>query len=193
MGFEPNGAREALSAGQPLNSYALVIYLPPALGAFLDDLRLQMVPGCNPHAHVSVLPPRPLPLAPRAAIEEARQIVAGFPPFEIELGDIDIFPVTDVIYISIAGGAELLCQMHRTLNEGALAFDEPFRYHPHVTLAQELKPHQVAPLRELAVRRWRACPEPRAFRAGHTVFVQNTCGKQWIDLAEGPLRAVPVG
>ena len=80
--------------------YALVIYLPEPLCSFLDDLRIEMIPGCNPHAHVSVLPPRTLPVAPEAAIEEARQIVAGFPPFEIDLGGIEKFAVTEVIYIT---------------------------------------------------------------------------------------------
>src|ERR1039458_6592237 len=54
MQSEPNGTR-------PESLYALVIYLSDPLGGFLDDLRLEMVPGCNPHAHISVLPPRPLP------------------------------------------------------------------------------------------------------------------------------------
>src|SRR5580698_925407 len=95
---EPNGAR-------PQSLYALVIYLPDPLGGFLDDLRLEMVPGCNPHAHVSVLPPRPLPVAPEAAVEEALEILGGFAPFDIELGPIEKFDLTDVIYISVAGGA----------------------------------------------------------------------------------------
>jgi 2'-5' RNA ligase len=127
----------------PQSLYALVIYLPEPLSGFLDDLRLEMVPGCNPHAHVSVLPPRPLPVAPEAAIEEARVIVGGFAPFDIELGPIEKFDATDVIYISVAGGAEQLRQMHHALNRGALAFQEPFAYHPHVTLAQKIEAAQV--------------------------------------------------
>ena len=172
--------------------YALVIYLPPPLGSFLDDLRLEMVPGCNPHAHVSVLPPRPLPLAPEAGIAESRRIVAGFPPFEVALGRIEIFPQTEVIYISVERGAEQLRRMHGALNQGALAFEEPFAYHPHVTLAQELQPGQAGRLLELAERRWREFTGKRAFRAEHAVFVQNTHGRLWIDLADGPLQAVAV-
>jgi 2'-5' RNA ligase len=191
MVFDPNGGRDVHP--EPSSLYALVIYLPDPIGAFLDDLRVELVPGCNPHAHVSVLPPRPLSVGAKVAGEEALHVVSAFPPFEIELGPIEVFPVTDVIYISVAGGAEQLRQMHRTLNRGALAFQEPFSYHPHITLAQEIAPEQVKPLLELASRRWREFRGRRTFRVETTVFVQNTDGRQWMDLAEGPLRAVPVG
>ena len=60
MGFNPNGVLSRVPAEQRLNVFALVIYIPDPLGRFLDDLRTELVPGCNPHAHVSVLPPRPL-------------------------------------------------------------------------------------------------------------------------------------
>jgi 2'-5' RNA ligase len=186
MQSEPNGTR-------PESLYALVIYLSDPPGGFLDDLRLEMVPGCNPHAHISVLPPRPLPVAPEAAIEEIRGIVAGFAPFDIELGQIEKFDVTDVIYISVEGGAGQLRKLHQSLNRGALAFPESFAYHPHVTLAQEIDAGQVEALVALASRRWRDFRGPRRFRAESTVVVRNTRGNQWVDLANGPLRAAPVG
>ncbi len=188
MAPNPNGMR-GHAAGERTNLYALVIYLPDPLGSFLDDLRLEMVPGCNPHAHVSVLPPRPLPAPPDAAIHEAKQVVSQFPSFDIALGQIEIFAQTDVIYISVDGGADRLREMHRTLNRGALAFQEPFEYHPHVTLGQELDPSQVSGFLELANQRWSEFKGPRRFRVEHTMFVQNTDGKRWIDLAEGPLNA----
>lgn len=179
--------------GIPLQSlYALVMYLPDPLGAFLDDLRREMVPGCNPHAHISVLPPRPLPVAPEAAIEVARGIVSGFEPFDIELGRIEKFDFTDVVYISVEGGAGQLRQMHQSLNRGALAHEESFAYHPHVTLAQEIEAGEVERLVELAARRWREFQGPRRFHAEGTVFVRNTTGNRWIDLAHEPLGAAPV-
>ncbi|HLY15629.1 MAG TPA: 2'-5' RNA ligase family protein [Bryobacteraceae bacterium] len=190
MQVEPNGAGPP-AEGEGSGLYALVIYVPEPLCTFLDDLRLELVPGGNPHAHVSVLPPRPLPVAAWAAIQEARGIVAGFAPFEVQLGGIEKFDVTDVIYISVTRGGDQLRQMHAALNRGALAFAEPFDYHPHITLAQDIPPERVEPLLDLAGRRWRENPGPRAFRADHTMFVRNT-GDNWVDLAEGPLRAAPV-
>ncbi len=191
MGSDPHGVRPQPDGESP-NLYALVIYVPEPLGRFLDELRLKLIPGCNPHAHISVLPPRPLPVAPQTTIEEARGIVAGFPPFDIELGHIEVFPVTDVIYIRVEGGTPQLQQMHRALNQGALACKEPFPYHPHLTLAQEVEFGQVVPLFKRASDLWREFRGRRTFRAEHAVFVQNTRGNQWVDLAEGTLRAVPV-
>ena len=192
MHSEQKGTRPQGDGERP-SLYALVIYLPDPLGGFLDALRLEMVPGCSPHAHVSVLPPRPLPVAAEAAIEEGRGIVSGFAPFDIELGRIEKFDVTDVIYISVEDGAGQLREMHQSLNRGALGHQEPFAYHPHVTLAQEVQADQVASLVELAARRWREFRGPRRFRAEGTVFVRNTRGNQWTDLASGPLRAAPIG
>ena len=176
MGFDPNA-----------DLYALVIYLPDPLGSFLDDLRVEMVPGCNPHAHISVLPPRPLPEGQESAIEHARRVLAASPAFEIGLGEVEIFPRTDVIYIGVERGTQELRQLHGKLNEGALAFAEPFPYHPHLTLGQELDPSQVERMQELATRRWREYTGPRSFRAERSVFVRNTRGNGWVDLAEGPL------
>lgn len=191
MPSEPDGTRPRVEE-ERLSLYALVIYLPEPLCGFLDDLRRELVPGCNPHAHISVLPPRPLPVAPEAAIEEARGIVGGFDPFDIELGRIEKFDETDVIYISVEGGTAQLRQMHRSLNRGALALEEPFPYHPHVTLAQEFDGGQLEALLALASRRWREFRGPRRFRAVSTMFVRNTRGDEWVDLVSGPLRAAPV-
>src|ERR1700756_1891253 len=95
-----------------LNVYALVIYIPGPLGAFLDDLRRELVPGCNPHAHVSLLPPRPLAVDWQVASTQVQHVMEGWKPFDIELADIEIFPVTDVIYIGVGAGAEGLQRMH---------------------------------------------------------------------------------
>src|SRR3954454_19071835 len=99
MGSELNGVRGRVPAEQRLNVYALVIYIPDPLGRFLDDLRRELVPGCNPHAHVSVLPPRTLPVDWRTAGEQVRACANTWAPFEITLDAIGRFPITNVIYI----------------------------------------------------------------------------------------------
>src|SRR5215472_12727665 len=66
MGCHPNGEQSPV--------YALVIYIPDPLGKFLDELRRELVPGCNPHAHVSVLPPRPLAVDWEEASQFAREL-----------------------------------------------------------------------------------------------------------------------
>src|ERR1035437_4212286 len=184
MGSDKNGVPCSVSAEERLNVFALVIYIPDPLGRFLDDLRRELAPHSNPHAHVSVLPPRPLAAEWQAAAGHARAPTAGGAPFEIKLAGLQIFPVTNVIYIEIAAGVGDLRRMHAAMNAGALEFEEPFPYHPHITLAQEVPHQEVRAIYDLAQRRWQEYRGSRMFRAERTVFVRNTLDNCWIDLAE---------
>jgi len=189
MDFHPNGMLSQIPAEQRLNVFALVIYIPDPLGSFLDDLRRQLVPDCNPHAHVSVLPPRPLAVDWQVAGEQVRECAANWAPFDIVLERLRIFPVTNVIYLELGQGAAEMCGIHTAMNSQALEFDEPFAYHPHITLAQELPIGKVAEVSEMAARCWREYAGKRSFCAEHAVFVQNTLSNCWIDLAEYSLGA----
>ena len=192
MDFNPNGMLHRIPAEQRLNVFALVIYLPDPLGRFLDDLRRDLVPGCNPHAHVSVLPPRPLAVDWQVAGEQVRVCAANWAPFDIVLQRIRIFPVTNVIYLELGEGETEMFRIHAAINSQALEFDEPFEYHPHITLAQEIPPGQVAAVNRRAQDLWDGYTGPRTFRAERTALVQNTLGNCWLDLAEFSLGAVTV-
>src|SRR6202011_4584650 len=106
----------ARSGQDQVNAFALVTYVPDPLGKFLDDLRRELVPGCVPHAHVTILPPRPLSGTPQMAIETVRSLISDFAPFEIEAGQVQVFPETDVVYLGIGRGYKDLLHMHRVLN-----------------------------------------------------------------------------
>jgi 2'-5' RNA ligase len=192
MGFDPNGVLFQIPAEQRLNVFALVIYIPDPLGKFLDDLRRELVAGCNPHAHVSVLPPRPIAVDWIVANEHVRACASNRQAFDIRLGEINLFPVTNVIYIELAEGASQMFEMHDAMNSGPLEFAEPFQYHPHITVAQEIPPGSVQEIERRARERWAGYTGPRTFRAERTAFVQNTLGNCWIDLAETDLGAVTV-
>jgi 2'-5' RNA ligase len=192
MGFDPNGVLFQIPAEQRLNVFALVIYIPDPLGRFLDDLRRELVPGCNPHAHVSVLPPRPIAVDWRIASEQVCRCAKERSTFEVTLGNICRFPVTNVIYLELAKGSDEFFEMHNAINSDALAFDEPFAYHPHVTLAQEIPPDSVEEVDRKARRMWAEYDGPRSFLAERTAFVQNTLGNCWIDLAECNFSTVTV-
>jgi hypothetical protein len=179
---------------QRLNVYAMVFYIPDPLGCFLDDLRRELVHHCNPHAHVTVLPPRPLFVDLQTALDEIVQLAANWRPFDIELGHVQVFAETDVLFLNIAHDAEQeLRRMHQELTVERLAFQEPYPYHPHVTLAQEIAHDAVPALTEVARRRWREYRGPRNFRAERAVFVQNCVDNVWIDLAEVSLSEGLVG
>ncbi len=192
MDFDPNGRPPSIPADEWLNIFALVTYVPDPLRRFLDDLRRELAPHDNPHAHVSVLPPRPLGVNWRTASEQARGLIESWAPFEIEVTDVRVFPITDVLYLEIGAGASELRRMHAAMNDGTLFFEEPFAYHPHITLAQEVPHDTVTELREVARRRWDDYRGPRGFRAEHVVFVQNTLHNRWIDLDQYSLGAVTV-
>lgn len=178
--------------GEGINSFALVSYLPSPLGQFLDQLRMDLVCDCRAKAHVTVLPPRPLLCPPEEAWHELAVQLQDVPPFYVELGDVQVFPVTQVVYLSvIAGGAELK-RLHEMLNSTRLAFEEPFEYHPHVTLAQDLDVAGeigacVDQVTERARVRWREFQHRRGFVIDKLTFVQNTLGNLWTDLNGFPL------
>ncbi len=185
MRFSSNGADR-------LNSYALVTYIPDPLGRFLDDLRLEIAPKCNPHAHVSILPPRPVFGACEQAWDHIRNRVEEIAAFTVQTEDIEVFPITSVIYIALGAGRFDLEQMHGVLSTGLLEFHEPYVYHPHITLAQEIPLADVGPALELARRRWQEWPYKREFLVDNVTFVQNSSDCGWLDLARCSLAGTPM-
>ena len=169
--------------GGDVNSFALVSYLSDPLAGFLNRLRCDLVPQCLAKAHVTVLPPRPLRSTPEEAWQELQQRLHDFHAFRVELGEIAIFPGFQAVYLSIETGCQELERMHTALNTGRLAWEEPFQYYPHLTLAQELPPQELAAAMELAAWRWREFPHPRRFTVEKLTFVQNTVENRWTDLA----------
>lgn len=173
-----------------INLYALVTYLPEPLRQFLNNLRTELVPGCHLRAHVTVLPPRELTSEPNAWNQLVAQM-KDFEPFEVELGDICVFQKTNVIFLSIWKGHQQLVDLHNRLAHGALAFNEPFEFHPHITLAQGLRPDKVESAREHAAQQWAQYPGPRSFLLDAMTFVRSTSDSNWIDLGEVALGSVP--
>jgi 2'-5' RNA ligase len=188
-GFDSDGRPGPISA-RGRNEYAVVIYIPGELGKFLDDLRRELIPHCNPHAHMTVLPPRPLAGTAPAAVEQARVLAAQHASFEIEAREVERFPSTGVIYIGVSRGTQVLQEMHNALNTGALWYQEPHTYHPHLTVAQDFEPKDVEQLQAKAQERWDAYRGPRVCHAEALTFVQNMEDNCWQDLAQFELRAL---
>jgi 2'-5' RNA ligase len=184
-----------------INSFALVSYLPGALAELLDEIRHDFAPESHAKAHITILPPRPLVAVPgeeagKAIAEAMEQLRAGlqeFPPFKVDLGEIEIFEGTQVIYVSIQNGFPELERMHSALNTGRVAFDEPYPYHPHVTIAQELAPADVHNAAQFARWRWSEFKHSRGAWIDRLTFVQNTLENCWTDLAMLSLGSPVVG
>ena len=167
-----------------INSFALVSYVPDPLAAFLDHLRQELVPTCFLHAHISILPPRPLLVPPDEAWRHICGLAPLFPPFDVQLTEVRVFPGSDVIYIALAADVDRIAEMHAVLNTDGLECAEVFEFVPHITLAQELHPGEVEALADRAKKRWAEYPHQRGFRLDTITFVQNTEGNNWIDLGE---------
>jgi 2'-5' RNA ligase len=175
------------AAWDRINSFALVSYIPEPLAGFLDKLRQELVPNCFLRAHVTILPPRPICSSPEAAWKTVRTRAPLFQPFDVDLARVEVFPVSDVIYVEIGRGREELRTMNAALNAEAFLCHEPYPYHPHITLAQNLKGDEVDELARVARARWAECKLPKTFRVDKVVFVQNTRRNCWLDLGESAL------
>ncbi len=184
MGCSTNGS--SVPGSKLSGQVALVSYINDPLGSFLDSLCRELVPGAKPHAHISILPPRPLSCEPTCASQEIARLTEEFQPFDVTLGDVEVFPVSHVIYVSIAHGHEHLRRLHSVLNHGQAQYRECFPYHPHVTLAQELSLEAVPGKLELARKRWRGSEHDHVVHINTLSFVQNL-NSDWVDLQELPL------
>jgi 2'-5' RNA ligase len=175
--------------GRTLSQFALVSYIPDPLACFLDRLRLDITPNCNPRAHVTVLPPRPI--GNGSDLKELTERLEGESrltlPFEVTLGDIEVFPGTKVIYVGLARGEREIHALHENLNAGQLEYDGPFPFHPHITVAQDFAPERVDEFAAIARERWAAYDGPRQFTVECLSFVQNVAPGMWVDVARVPL------
>ena len=170
-----------------LNCFALVSYLPDQLGRFLDELRRDVEPNTlAPRAHITLLPPRSLTdiASAQAAERYLEMMLAEVSAVEIFLGPVEVFPVTNVVYVAVDGGFLQMRKLHERLNSGPVGFAEPFHYHPHITLAQGLTAAQAHRVKEEAVSRWSQFPGSRRFSTDSFSFVQANCAGRWVDLAE---------
>ena len=171
-----------LNGVDTMNQFALVSYIPDPLGRFLDELRLQLDPDCKPHAHVTILPPRPLCGTAEQAVRNLRRLSKQFAPFSIRLGEVAKFDISDVIYIKLASGQPELRNMYEAMNCGPCEYSERFRYSPHITLAQNLPKEKVQRTLDMAVAAWQDWNQVRSFRVEALSFVQNMNGAKWVDL-----------
>ena len=178
---------------QTLGHFALVSYIPDPLARFLDELRVELTPGSKPRAHVTILPPRPLHDELKDAVgqivEESRNVL----PFQVELGEIQVFEESHVVYLEITRGANEMRELYRVLNRGPLEYKENFPYHPHITIAQNISPGEAPRLTAIARERWAGYRGPRDFSVSVLSFVQHVAPSIWTDVAEVPVGIeVPV-
>lgn len=90
--------------------------------------------------HVTLLPPTEVDTGdlPKAELH-LEDIAAGLTPFEMHLLGTDTFrPVSPVVFVRVARGAEDCEQIEGAVRSGPLNREVVFGYHPHVTIAHHL-------------------------------------------------------
>lgn len=160
-----------------LGFYALVAYLPGPLAGFVETLRADLAPGCIVRAHLTILPARPL-ADPDSALKILRLTTSKLPALEVRFDQIEIFESTDVVYLSVGAPFDIIRGLHASLNTGCLGFREPWDYHPHITLAQDVETDSAA---ASARSRWKEYQGPRSVRIDQLTLVQNR-PEGWTDV-----------
>ena len=167
--------------------FALVSYVPEPLGSALKDLK--MPPDGMPAspAHITLLPPRPLRTEPTLAYERIREVLSGFPAFELELTEISRFPTTNVLYLAVGKGLEQIQELYRALNRGEFFHREEFEFLPHLTLAY---PSDLAAAERIRIhleKEWNQVRHLQPFIIDKAVFLSKTADGNWNQRGEHSL------
>lgn len=150
-------------------SFALVSYIPPPLGALLDELRRSLPGDDKSQAHITLLPPRELKIPQQIALEYAHEVLRSFSTFEVDLASVKVFPATNVVYLDLGEGNSTVHEIHEQLDQGNLKDNELFEFLPHVTLGGPVQPDQLPGCFEAASLAWNQIAVPRRFQLGEVV------------------------
>jgi len=173
--------------------YAAVAYVRSPVGIFVEELRRELHPAhTHADAHLTVLPPRPLRGTEQQALSVLTEICQTVTAFEVTMGDVESFvPITPTVFLRVARGAYRMRELHDLLNRGALDYQEPWPYMPHLTIVKADTVDEAQKVEAIARQRWRTYSDTRTLRIGSLTFVKGN-GERWVDLGKVPLSGVPV-
>jgi 2'-5' RNA ligase len=173
--------------------YAAVAYVRSPVGIFVEELRRDLHPAhTHADAHLTVLPPRPLRGTEPQALGVFREVCQTVAAFEITMGDVESFvPITPTVFLRVARGAYRMRELHNLLNQGALAYEEPWPYMPHLTIAKTDTVEEALKVEAIARQRWEANSGTRTVRIDSLTFVKGI-GDRWLDVEKVPLSGVAV-
>lgn len=165
--------------------FGVVIPVPDALSRAADGIRRRYDPNFpRIGPHVTVLPPRPLPLTRSEVLDAVRRAAAATRPFACSLGVIRTFdPVMPVVYASLRRGRVPLRRLHARLARGRLRGAEMFPYVPHLTLGQKLDSRRLRRAMALSERIFSSLE--KGWTAERLVVVERLTEERWLPL--GPI------
>ncbi len=170
-------------------NYAVVAYVHDPVGPFVESLQAELQPEkAQLLAHLTILPPRPLRGTEAEALQTLEEVCRNVEPFEVRLGDVETFlPITPTIFIRVAHAAYRMRELHDHLNAGALWFEEPWPYMPHLTIAKFDGSQRAADAVRVCRERWQQYAGSRAILLEQLTFVRESQPNSWVDLAPVPL------
>lgn len=177
-----------------VQQYALVAYVRSPVGTFVEQLRREVYPEhAHLPAHVTVLPPRCLQGTEDEALASVAHFASSQPAFEIGMGDVETFvPSTPTIFIRVARAAYRMRELHDAMNSGALQYDEPWPYMPHLTIAKLNCVPDVEKVIQRVRQRWQEFTGSRDVVIDNLAFVRGS-GHTWFDIAQFSLDGTPIG
>ncbi|HZP23861.1 MAG TPA: 2'-5' RNA ligase family protein [Terriglobales bacterium] len=172
--------------------YAVIAYARSPVGIFVEELRRELHPAhTHADAHLTILPPRPLNGSEQQALDLLSEVAQTATRFEVTMGEVETFvPVTPTVFLRVARGAYRMRELRDKLNRGALLFNEPWPYMPHLTIAKMDTTAEASKLLEAARQRWQSYSGPRTVRIEALTFVKGS-GERWVNIAKMPLASVP--
>jgi 2'-5' RNA ligase len=154
------------------------------VGIFVEQLRRELHPAhTHADAHLTILPPRPICGTEEQAIELLTEVCREVAPFEVTMGDVETFaPITPTVFIRVARGAYRMRELRDRMNLGALCYQEPWPYMPHLTIIKADTNDEACEAIEVARQRWSGYSDTRKVRISKLSFVKGT-GERWVDVA----------
>jgi 2'-5' RNA ligase len=154
------------------DAFALVTYVPDPLRTRLLELRESLDVEVNSEPHLTVLPPRPLTLALDEVVGRLGSILSGWRPFRVELSHFRVFSGSNVLFLEIAEGGSSLERLHAELNEGEIAHEEIYPFHPHVTVGGIATGRNVEATIRQATEAWQLDRRPCCFDVDELTLVR---------------------
>jgi 2'-5' RNA ligase len=153
------------------NLFTLVTYAPEPLSKWLTQLREFLPVAANCQPHITILPPRPLLMPIKEAKQKIKSILSPWRTFEVELSGVEVFPRSNVFYLEVSEGSSSLRRLHAELNAGDLAHEEPFAFHPHLTIGAPIRAEDLEAISRKAAKAWQTVRCACRFEIDEIVFV----------------------
>lgn len=129
-------------ADDAVHTIGVAFDIPAPWGAVLDRSRAASGDPLAPDipAHITLLGPTAIPGSVVAdAQAHLARVASAHPPFVVRLRGTGTFrPVTQVVFVALADGAEACTRLAGDVRSGPLARDLEYGYHPHVTVAHDV-------------------------------------------------------